>query len=194
MMKETDLTIEQIETILVGTSRSVYDVRRNLVFPNVSWGFLNHEADLLVITNARKLIEIEIKRTLADFMADFKKDHTHYDRKLSYFYYAVPESIGQRVFDWLYEGEYKADDYYDSSKVIGYTDHNPHKCGLIVYGDPRGNLYPKGYCQTVLSRQMNNYLVTTEDELRLLRLGNMRVWNMKKKLAEYQAEPSMFKL
>ena len=31
------------------------------------------------------------------------------------------------------------------------------------------------------------------EELKLLRLLGFRVWNMKKKLAEYQIEPSLFK-
>ena len=192
-MKETSLTIEQIETILVGMPTSLYYIRQNIVIPNVDWGFLSHEADLLVINKNKRLIEIEIKRTWADFMADFKKSHTHYDKKLSYFYYAVPASIGQRVFDWLYEGQYKAKYYYDYSDVLGYSDHNPHMCGLIVYDERESSLYPKGYCQTVIARKMNDYQISAEEELKLLRLGNMRVWNMKKKLAEYQVETNLFR-
>jgi hypothetical protein len=40
---------------------------------------------------------------------------------------------------------------------------------------------------------MHDYKVSTEEEIKLLRLLGLRVWNMKKKLAEYQAEPSLFK-
>lgn len=136
-MRETTLTIEQIETIITGYPDSPYYIRRNLVVPNCNWGFLNHEADLLVLTQAKHLIEIEIKRTWADFMADFKKKHTHYDRKLSYFYYAVPLSIAERAFNWLYTGTFHCNPKqllcYQRSKVTGYTENNPHKCGLIIY-------------------------------------------------------------
>ena len=117
MMKETNMTIEQIETLLVGYPSSPFYIRQNIVVPNVDWGFLNHEADLLILSKANYLTEVEIKRTWADFMADFKKKHTHYDKKLSHFYYAVPSSIAQRVFDWLYVGEYNDDHYWSKSKV-----------------------------------------------------------------------------
>lgn len=189
-MKETTLTLEQIEDILVGTPDSPYYIRQNIVIPNVSWGFLNHEADLLILNKTKHLIEIEIKRTWADFMADFKKDHTHNDKKLSYLYYAVPESIGKRVFDWLYVGDYDAKWYFSRSKVLEYTEHNPNKCGLIVYNNDD---FRRKCCLTVPARSMSDYKVTTEEELSLLRLGNMRVWKLKKKLAEYQAEPNLFK-
>lgn len=189
MPKETNYTLEQIETILCGMPYSPYYIRQNIVVPNVAWGFLNHEADLLILNKTKHLIEIEIKRTWADFMADFKKSHTHNDSKLSYFYYAVPESIGQRVFDWLYKGNYEARHYWDRSIVDGYTENNKNKCGLIVYGE---NIF-HNYCLTVAAGKMGDYKLSVEEELKLLRLGNMRIWGLKKKLAEYQAEPNLFK-
>lgn len=199
-MKETTLTIEQIETIITGYQDSPYYVRQNIVIPNVDWGFLNHEADLLILNKTKRLVEIEIKRTWADFMADFKKKHTHDDQKLSRFYYAVPLSIGERVFNWLYEGTYKCKHdfiYYERSEVTGYTEHNPNRCGLILYASPeesrvRGNRVGS-CCLNVGAELMNDYKVSTDEELKLLRLLGLRVWNLKKKLAEYQFEPSLFK-
>ena len=199
-MKETTLTLEQIETIITGYPDSPYFIRQNIVVPNCDWGFLNHEADLLVLNKTKRLVEIEIKRTWSDFMADFKKSHTHYDPKLSYFYYAVPLSIGERVFHWLYEGEYKCRPgflYYERSEVTAYTEHNPNKCGLIIYADPQEST-ARGKrvgscCLNVGATRMNDYQLSTNEELKLLRLLGMRVWNLKKKLAEYQAEPSLFK-
>ena len=199
-MKETTLTLEQIETIITGYPDSPYFIRQNIVVPNCDWGFLNHEADLLVLNKTKRLVEIEIKRTWSDFMADFKKSHTHYDPKLSYFYYAVPLSIGERVFHWLYEGDYKCRPgflYYERSEVTAYTEHNPNKCGLIIYADPqessaRGKRVGS-CCLNVGATRMNDYQLSTDEELKLLRLLGMRVWNLKKKLAEYQAEPSLFK-
>ena len=199
-MKETTLTLEQIETIITGYPDSPYFIRQNIVVPNCDWGFLNHEADLLVLKKTKRLVEIEIKRTWSDFMADFKKSHTHYDPKLSYFYYAVPLSIGERVFHWLYEGNYKCRPgflYYERSEVTAYTEHNPNKCGLIIYADPQEST-ARGKrvgscCLNVGATRMNDYQLSTDEELKLLRLLGMRVWNLKKKLAEYQAEPSLFK-
>ena len=45
----TTLTIEQIEQTIVGSPDAPYYIRNNIVIPNVDWGFLNHEADLLII-------------------------------------------------------------------------------------------------------------------------------------------------
>lgn len=189
-MKETTLTLEQIESLLVGYADSPFYIRKNIVVPNVDWGFLNHEADLLVLSKAGYLTEVEIKRTWSDFMADFKKSHTHYDKKLSHFYYAVPYSIAERVFYWLYEGSYECARYgtirYAQSHVTGMTEHNPHGCGLIIYTDPdayhnRGNIGIN-----VLATRMGKYRVSKEEEIKLLRLLGMRIWSLKVKVAKLQ--------
>lgn len=194
-MRETTLTIEQIETIITGYPDSPYYIRRNLVVPNCNWGFLNHEADLLVLTQAKHLIEIEIKRTWADFKADFKKKHTHYDRKLSYFYYAVPLSIAERAFNWLYTGTFNYNPKqllcYQRSKVTGYTENNPHKCGLIIYAskdEAHATGERIGVCGlNVMAKTFGDFYKVTEDEERsLLRLLGLRVWNLKKKIAKLQ--------
>lgn len=44
---DTNLTIEQVEHLI--TRIDEFNVRQHIVVPNVSWGFLNHEADLLVL-------------------------------------------------------------------------------------------------------------------------------------------------
>lgn len=191
-MKETSLTIEQIETLIVGYPHSPFYCRKNIVIPNVSWGFLNHEADLLIISKANMLTEVEIKRSWSDFMADFKKKHSHYDRKLSHFYYAVPESIGERVFNFLYYGEYRNRSFYDSSKVERATENNPNSFGLILYSD--NDIHPLGRAHiNVLSARLGKYKITVHEEIKLLRLLGMRIWKMKRKLAEYQVMPSLLK-
>lgn len=190
-MNGTTLTLEQIETIITGYPDSPFYMRQNIVVPNCDWGFLNHEADLLVLNKTKRLVEIEIKRTWSDFMADFKKKHTHDDPKLTRFYYAVPLSIAERVFHWLYEGVYNCKSkfiYYQRSEVTGYTEHNPNRCGLIIYADPnesrvRGSRVGS-CCINVSAQQMHEYKVDTNEELKLLRLLGMRVWSLKKKLAE----------
>lgn len=199
-MRETNLTLEQIETIITGYADSPYYIGKNIVIPNCNWGFLNHEADLLVMTKAKRLIEVEIKRTWSDFLADFKKAHTHEDPKLGHLYYAVPLSIGERVFNYLYEGKYNCNRHalmYSHSEVTAYTEKNPNKCGLIVYASTEeigwATMRVGVCCVNVLAQKMNDYRVSTEEELKLLRLLGMRIWKLKKKLAEYQVETSLFK-
>ena len=71
------------------------------MIPNLSYGLLPYEADFVVISKAGYLTEVEIKRSWQDFKADFKKDHKHDAEQVYYFYYCVPESIVDKVVDFL---------------------------------------------------------------------------------------------
>ena len=183
-MKDTNMTIEEIEAVLVCYPFSPFYCRSHLVVPNVSWGFLNHEADLLVMTSSRLLTEIEIKRSWTDFLADFKKNHDHSHPLIARFYYAVPSSIGKRVFDCLYSGIYDAKYKFSRSSVEAYTMNNPHGYGLIVYDLGEQDWVKNECCITVASKLLNNNPITEEQERKLLRLLGLRVWNLKKKIAK----------
>jgi len=52
-----------------------FNFRKNLIVPNVSWGFNIHECDLLIVRKSGYAIEVEIKISKSDFKADFKKIH-----------------------------------------------------------------------------------------------------------------------
>lgn len=181
---DTKMTIEEIEAVLACYPFSPFYCRTHLVVPNVSWGFLNHEADLLVMTKARLLTEVEIKRSWSDFLADFKKDHDHSHPLIARFYYAVPSSIGKRVFDYLYSGIYDAKHPYSRSSVEAYTMNNPRGYGLIVYDIGNDGYLINKCCITVGSKLLNNNPITKEQEHDLLRLLGLRVWNLKKKIAK----------
>lgn len=186
-MKETNLTIEQIEDMLVGHPDSPFYIRQNIVIPNVAWGYLNHEADLLIESKSHYLTEVEIKRTWKDFIADFKKKHTHSDPKLSHFYYAVPESIKEKVFRFLYNGEMPKYSYY-KAKVEGPTEFNPHECGIIFYEEPSDD-NPRPRCRILVpSKRIGDYAISEKEELKLLRLCGMRVWALKNKVAKLQGK------
>ena len=191
MIKETTLTIEEIENILVGRPDSPFYIRKNIVIPNVDWGYLNHEADLLVLSKNKHLTEIEIKRTWSDFMADFKKKHTHVDPKIYHFYYAVPKSIGEKCFRFLYDAEWDNKRYCLRGHDSAYTEHSiSNHCGLIIYSDdPKDpDFYCKPYSIAMYAYRMNDdiYYLDEKEELKLLRLLGMRVWNLKKKVVKFQ--------
>jgi len=67
------------------------------IIPNVSWSWLQWEADLISVTKAGVMHEYEIKITLSDFKADFgKRKHAMitrppYGRKPNYFWFVAPE-------------------------------------------------------------------------------------------------------
>lgn len=177
------MTLEQIEAALVCYPFSPFYCRTHLVVPNVSWGFLNHEADLLVMSKARLLTEVEIKRSWSDFLADFKKGHDHSHPLIARFYYAVPASIGEKVFNYLYEGKYDARLYYNRSRIDRCTENNPKGYGLIIYDLENHSDF---CCITVHSSLLNNTPISQEQEKDLLRLLGLRVWKLKNKVAQLQ--------
>ena len=154
----TKLTIEEIELLII--SLDEFNIRKNIVVPNVSWGFLNHEADILVLSKSGYLTEIEIKRSLSDLKADFKKGHDHSDERIKSFFYCVPESLFQQTIDLCVLNERSI------NGVITYTDDNRIKI----------NYHPLYYGKITSGRKL-----FLEEQLQIARLGSMRVWKMQDK-------------
>lgn len=156
---DTKLTINEIELAIVNSG--IFNKRGDIFVPNVSWGLLNHEADMVVMTKSGYLTEIEIKRSWEDFKADFKKGHGHDDVRIYKLYYCVPVSIRDKVINHL--------------KEI-YNDMIP---GIMTYDDDRNvrvenNSYP----------YIGGRKLFIEEQLTIARLGCMRVWNLKQKLVD----------
>lgn len=92
----TKRTVAEIQNAL---ARRVFDTRNDIMIPNLSWGLLNHEADFVVINKSHYLTEVEIKRSLSDLKADFKKDNFHRDELVSRFFYCLPLSIREKALE-----------------------------------------------------------------------------------------------
>lgn len=159
MAADTTLSITQIELGLA----QYFNFRNNVIVPKVSWGLLNHEADLLILNKSGYLTEIEIKRSWADFLADFRKQHNHEDSKVSWYYYAVPESIVDKCRAKLAEVD------------------PGHKWGLICYSESWD-----GLCVPVIESHPSNIhlhrgdkKLFIEEQFQLARLGAMRTWSLK---------------
>src|SRR5271166_2223922 len=77
---------------------SPFSQRKNfLAIPNVRWGFLNYEADMLVVSRAKYCTEIEVKVSMADWKNDFeKRKHKRPDNRIKYQYYAAPYKLAVR--------------------------------------------------------------------------------------------------
>jgi hypothetical protein len=75
-----------------------YDLRRNLIVPNVHWGlgFL-HEIDMLIVTKSGYASEIEIKISKSDLKHDMKKKWAHNNfidnPRIKTITFAMPESM-----------------------------------------------------------------------------------------------------
>jgi hypothetical protein len=128
-----------------------FSFRRHLVVPNVSWGFLAYEADLLIVPPSRYIVEAEIKVSKSDLIRDKVKRRSHSDPRLHRLWFVGPASLGPALLE-----------------------HAPPRAGVgIVHCDrkwwiwevlrPAPDLKP--------SRRL------TDDEMfKLARLGTIRFW------------------
>ena len=154
---------------------SLFDYRRNLIIPNVSWGFFsNFEVDLLIIRPSLWAIEIEIKTSAVDIRRDREK-HRHrvlqVDRKIF-----TPE-IARVLFPTEEKIQRK---FFAVPKGLAEDPNIPADVGIIavaeqVYGHRASILRPA---------PINPHAVKLRpaDERKLLRLAHMRVWTLKQKL------------
>ena len=65
-----------------------------IVVPNALLG--PYEADFITITKSDYLIEVEIKISISDFRADFKKKHYHDCPEVNALYYAFPKELYEK--------------------------------------------------------------------------------------------------
>ena len=135
--------------------------RTTLMVPNVSWGWgLRYEADMVVIRSGYAM-EIEIKVTAADIVADTKKFHSHDAKVFRMLWFAVPEALA------------------------GHP-RIPAKAGIMaycqrVYHPGTSSEYSVPTIEVRRAPQINKAATKISDEQRfgLARLGAMRIWDLK---------------
>jgi hypothetical protein len=143
---------------------NLFDIRKNIIVPNISWGLGIHECDLFIVRNTGYCIEVEIKRSKQDLKKDFEKKHSHIDKqnRIKDFYFAIPDYL------------------YDSCKeLIGDK-------GLITVS--KWNNGKKTYIKAKFHTKSNSIKdarkLTDKEILKVLKLGIMRVWKLKEKLSK----------
>ena len=123
--------------------------------PMIWKNIVNHECDMLIVTKKCYLTEVEIKISLSDLKADFKKKHQHKDENIKNFYYASPEEMKEKALELI-------------PKECGILIAVEKKCGIShrtieCYRKPQINKEAKPINDIVLSR--------------IYRLGYLRYWN-----------------
>ena len=116
---------------------------------------VNHECDMLIVTKNHYLTEVEIKISLSDLKADFKKKHQHKDKNIKNFYYAFPEEMKEKAL-----------------KLI------PKECGILIAVKKEcGIPYRKIEC--CRKPKINKEAKPINDIVlsRIYRLGYLRYWN-----------------
>lgn len=137
---------------------NLFDFRKYIIVPNISWGFHGiHECDLFLISKSNYAYEVEIKVSKADFMKDFEKKHNHKSDYIKEFYYAMPETLYGKVKDQI-----------------------PEHAGAIVCWYSYGRVRARIVKESVANK--NAKKISLEDELKILRLGTMRIWSLKNKI------------
>ena len=150
----TELTVKDIQSMLA----EYFGIRNNIIVPNVSWGMLDYEADLLIMNKSGYVTEIEIKRSWGDFLADFKKDDCAHKSEIIYqFWYCVPDEIYSKCIEKLKEVYPNS---IDRPNVISYSDS-----GVLNFHGKNAS-YCRGFHRKLF----------LEEQLKLARLGTMRYW------------------
>jgi hypothetical protein len=139
-----------------------FDYRKNLIIPNVSWGWTTHECDLLVVSPSGRVLEVELKISKSDLLNDLKKPHHHKAKNIHEVWFAVPEELLEAAKEVL-----------DSKFGIAYI----HKCSNGKYVVEKAR---KAKTNTKVKA------ATEKDVEKLKRLLCMRIWGMKKKIADFE--------
>ena len=118
---------------------------------------VNHECDMLIVTKKCYLTEVEIKISLSDLKADFKKKHQHKNKNIKNFYYAFPEEMKEKAIKLIPE---------EAGTLIAVKKHlndGYEYRDIECYRKPKINKEAKPINDIVLSR--------------IYRLGYLRYWN-----------------
>lgn len=132
--------------------------RNHIIIPNVSWGLgLNHECDLLILDSKNRFSEVEIKISLPDLKADFKKRHCHKSKIISRLIYAVPDFLKEIALELI-----------------------PPKTGLISIKWYNNKYKAEWIVMCCHDKTKEN----PSDEIikKFMALGCMRIWSLKEKL------------
>lgn len=131
------------------------NIRTNIIVPNISWGLLPHEADLIILSSKGYLTEIEIKVSASDLKADRLKKHNHSSNLIKKLYFAIPE------------------------KLLKHVEYVPEKAG-VLFVDYYGRV--KEFRKARLNTSARK--LTDKEIFQVLRLGNMRTWGLRRKLLQ----------
>lgn len=150
------ITSADIQKILV---QCQFPYRRWLVVPNVSWGMMPWECDLLAMSKSGYLHEIEIKVSVADLRADAKK-HKHalgwkHMNILREFWYAAPREV------WRKAGH----------------DCIPPDVGIIEIDTVANRDYMRAIRARECKPNTDAIKATEKQRFQLARLGTMRYWS-----------------
>lgn len=190
---DTNLSVQQIQLALHNSG--LWNKRSDIMVPNLSWGLLPYEADFVILSKNGYLTEVEIKRSWADFKADFNKIHRHNDERIYHFFYCVPVAIFPKVKDFLVERLKKemeqmktvrnnVQNMDDKTKEVYLENILRHsKLPAVLTFDENGNVKPAGFGYSGAYRNKCRKLFI-EEQLQVARLGCLRYWKQQESIVK----------
>jgi len=141
---------------------------------------VNHECDCLVMSKTGYLTEIEIKRSYEDFLADFRKEHTHEDKRINHFCFLVHISFAEKVIDKLAELRMIPSEVmtYDDDAFVSDYRTGQDIASLIAKNE---NIDPYDVTGLKYYPRFGRRLFL-EEQYQLARLGAMRYKNMTERI------------
>lgn len=152
-----------------------FNIRQHIIVPNLSWGFFSHECDLFLIRTSGFGFEVEIKISRSDMIADLKKEMNHIDNKnrIVQLYYAFPYDLLPKVEEFV-----------------------PKDCGIILVKKSKWNndyhYHTSMYRDA--KRRKGAKRLTEKEQLKIARLGVMRVWKLKENLNKLKTKNGKTKI
>lgn len=163
-MKNTKIHAGHIEL----ATAVLMDYRKHIIVPNVCFNWGTMECDMLIVDDKNRVTEVEIKVSIADLKADFKKPHGHKHKNLSRLIYAFPLEMLEKALPLI-----------------------PNHCGIITVAispyclkqiETIPNWKPsyeaKWYRQC--KHDKTKTPLTDKEVINLTRLGCMRIWSLKR--------------
>lgn len=167
---DTKLSVKEIEEMII---RSEVSLRDEIAIPNLSWGMLSYEADLVVINKSGYMREYEIKRSFQDLVADLKKKHFHDAEQVYEFFYVLPLAIKEKAIE-LFRA-HQADDAY--IRAFGKTTEFHEALPAIIYYDDLRGIVENTRFHGYLHGKHRKLFI--EEKLTITRLLNLRYWHLR---------------
>lgn len=167
------MTAQDIEILVA----EYFGVRQNIIVPNVAWGMnLAHEADMIVLRPSGWAIEVEIKVTASDIKADTEKRwdksssylwKPHWCKMVKLLYFALPDKLKDHSAIPEHAGILAV---HDVTTQLDYNGHvMPVAPCVDLYRAPSVNKDARKF--------------TDDERKKLAELGCMRIWKLKRHLA-----------
>ena len=167
---DTTLTTQEIEEMII---RKEVSLRNEIAIPNLSWGMLEYEADLVVINKTGYMREYEIKRSFQDLKADFKKKCYHDAEQVYQFFYVLPISIKEKALELF--RMHQSDEAY--IKAFGESTERCEALPAVIFYNDEGHIVDRTRFGGHLRGKHRKLFL--EEKLTITRLISLRYWNLR---------------